>query len=398
MLPRRLSSNPLMQGEDDTFERDRIYVPLALVQRTKSDKFERSPFSPETGSRLYEPQYEEKQRFEHEAFLTQIIAQREGKTKQKQIALIGEAGAGKTTLLQTIAEWVLEKNLGFPVWISLADLGRNGSLEKIGLENETAIASLLRIIETTKFGYIFWIVAYILGKIDPGNETAIASYVRIIETTESDDIRWKAAANLGEIDPGNKTASAALLRIIETTESEYIRKRAAANLGEIDPGNETAIASLAQIIETTESDDIRRIAADSLGKIGLGNETAIASLLRIIETTESDDIRRIAADSLGKIGLGNEIAIASLAGIIETTESDDIRRIAAKSLGKIVQKEQMPSLVSALQHCLSDQVYQTNFDLYKNCHELIWECAQEMPYPEFYQAWHQMGKKTNVRH
>ncbi|QDL09141.1 hypothetical protein DP114_15635 [Brasilonema sennae CENA114] len=125
---RRLTSNPLMQDESAKLQREQIYVPLALVQRTKPEKRDKDDVSPEEGTRLYEPQYEEKQRFEHEAFLTQILEKAEGKTKGKHIALIGEAGAGKTTLLQSIAFWVLEKNLGFSIWISLADLGRSGTL------------------------------------------------------------------------------------------------------------------------------------------------------------------------------------------------------------------------------------------------------------------------------
>ncbi|MBD2254717.1 HEAT repeat domain-containing protein [Nostoc parmelioides] len=128
---RRITSNLLMQDESAKKERKQVYVPLALVQKTKTDKRENDDFSSEEGTRLYEPEYETQQRFEHEAFLTQILERGEGKTKGKQIAVIGEPGAGKTTLLQAIAFWVLEKDLGLPVWISLADLGRNGSLMDI---------------------------------------------------------------------------------------------------------------------------------------------------------------------------------------------------------------------------------------------------------------------------
>ncbi|MEH1910250.1 NACHT domain-containing protein, partial [Nostoc sp.] len=128
---RRITSNPLMQDESARKDKEQIYVPLALVQRTKTDKRDKGNFSPDVGTRLYEPQYETQQRFEHEAFLSQILEGGEGKTKGQQIAVIGEPGAGKTTLLQTIAFWVLEKNLGLPVWISLADLGRNGTLTDI---------------------------------------------------------------------------------------------------------------------------------------------------------------------------------------------------------------------------------------------------------------------------
>jgi predicted NACHT family NTPase len=62
--------------------------------------------------------------------LAQVLEKGVGKTKGKRIALIGEPGAGKTTLLQAIAFRILDKNLGLPIWISLADLQQqDGNLE-----------------------------------------------------------------------------------------------------------------------------------------------------------------------------------------------------------------------------------------------------------------------------
>jgi predicted NACHT family NTPase len=94
---------------------------VALVERNKPKKCS-DDTPPEEGSQFYEPSYEEKQRFEHQAFLGQIIRDGVGKTQGHRIALIGEPGAGKTTQLQTIAFWILDNNLGLPIWISLADL------------------------------------------------------------------------------------------------------------------------------------------------------------------------------------------------------------------------------------------------------------------------------------
>ncbi|MCC2693046.1 HEAT repeat domain-containing protein [Nodularia sp. LEGE 04288] len=128
---RRITSNLLMQDESAKKERKQIYVPLALVERKKPEKRNKEDFLPDAGTRLYEPEYETQQRFEHEAFFSQILEQGEGKTKGKQIAVIGEPGAGKTTLLQTVAFWVLDKYLGLPIWISLADLARNGNFTDI---------------------------------------------------------------------------------------------------------------------------------------------------------------------------------------------------------------------------------------------------------------------------
>ncbi|MEH2375884.1 HEAT repeat domain-containing protein, partial [Nostoc sp.] len=119
---KRLTTNELLFADDEMkFELKEIHVPLALVERTKP-KICSEDISAEQGSRLYEPSYKEKQRFEHEAFLEQIIRNGVGKTQGHRIALIGEPGAGKTTQLQTIAFWILDNNLGLPIWISLADL------------------------------------------------------------------------------------------------------------------------------------------------------------------------------------------------------------------------------------------------------------------------------------
>lgn len=119
---KRLTTNELLFADDEMkFELKEIHVPLALVERNKPKKWSED-ISPEQGSQLYEPSYEEKQRFEHQAFLEQIINNGVGKTQGHRIALIGEPGAGKTTQLQTIAFWILDNNLGLPIWIYLADL------------------------------------------------------------------------------------------------------------------------------------------------------------------------------------------------------------------------------------------------------------------------------------
>ncbi|MHC5928618.1 NACHT domain-containing protein, partial [Nostoc sp.] len=119
---KRLTTNELLFADDEMkFELEEIHVPLVLVERKKPKKVSED-IDPEKGSRLYEPSYEEKQRFEHQAFLEQIIRDGVGKTQGHRIALIGEPGAGKTTQLQTIAFWILNNNLGLPIWISLADL------------------------------------------------------------------------------------------------------------------------------------------------------------------------------------------------------------------------------------------------------------------------------------
>ncbi|BDT14768.1 transposase [Limnospira platensis NIES-39] len=152
-----------------------------------------------------------------------------------------------------------------------------------------------------------------------------------------------------------------------------------------------AIAVLLEIIRTTENENSRRWAADSLGKIDPGNPKAIAVLLEIIRTTENENSRRWAADSLGKIDPGNSKAIAGLLEIIGTTEDKFTRIQAADSLGKILTTpEQYAGVVSALKDCLSDETYRDNFKRFAKCYKLICNCAENLPYPEFYQPWHNL--------
>jgi GTPase SAR1 family protein len=169
---------------------------------------------------------------------------------------------------------------------------------------------------------------------------------------------------------------------------EYTRRLVAESLGKIDPGNPKAIAALIKVIETTKNKDTRNRAAESLEKIGQGNPEAIAALVKLIENSKDKYTRSQAADSLGKIAQGNQEVIAALVKLLKTTESKDTRRSAAESLEKILTPEQYAGVVSALKDCLSDEVYQNDFDRFDQCYKVIWNCAQNLPYPDFYRAWH----------
>ncbi|MEP0880578.1 NACHT domain-containing protein [Trichocoleus sp. ST-U3] len=118
---KRLTTNQLMSDEDMKFEIDDVYVELGLVERKKQPKVAGVDFA-EQGSRLYEPEYEEKARFEHQRFLQDVLKGGKGNSKGKRIAIVGEPGAGKSTLLRKIAFWVLENTSDLPILITLADL------------------------------------------------------------------------------------------------------------------------------------------------------------------------------------------------------------------------------------------------------------------------------------
>jgi len=262
------------------------------------------------------------------------------------------------------------------------------TLGKIDPGNPQVITALVKLIENTEDEDIRREAAESLGKIDPENPQAIAALVKVIENNEYENARFWAAESLGEIDPGNPQAIAALVKLIENTEDEDIRREAAESLGKIDPENPQAIAAFAKVIENNEYENARFWAAASLGEIDPEDPQAIAALAQVIENTEDQSTFWLAAESLGEIGQGNPQAIATLVKVIKNTEDVLARLLAAYSLQKILTApEQYVGVASALKDCLSDEVYQNNFNRFYQCYQVIWECAANLPYPEFHQAW-----------
>jgi len=121
---KKLSTNEVIASEPMQFDLldDEIFISLALVERKEAERLSQNVHP----ARPIE-QYEEKPPIEYEQFREQILRQ----GKSDRIAIVGEPGAGKTTLLQHIAFWILDKELGLPIWISLGDLIKNGDLQRL---------------------------------------------------------------------------------------------------------------------------------------------------------------------------------------------------------------------------------------------------------------------------
>ncbi|MDT9200098.1 HEAT repeat domain-containing protein [Limnospira sp. PMC 1042.18] len=174
--------------------------------------------------------------------------------------------------------------------------------------------------------------------------------------------------------------------------SEYLRtarKWIIENLLRIDPKHPSVIKALLGIIENSRDYALtRHYAADSLGKIDPGNPKAIEVLVDLISTTDTI-MQHNAIESLGEIGKGNPNAVAALVNVISSSTDTWILSKAVKSLQKIfTTPKQYAGVITALKDNLSDEVYQNNFNQFEASYEVIWNCAENLPYPEFYQAWH----------
>ena len=296
-----------------------------------------------------------------------------------------DAIAALTDLIRTSEDFEIRQNAAY----TLEEIGGKG--------NPNAIVALTKLIRTSKNEDIRWLAAYSLGQIEEGNPDAIAALTELTRTSEDEDIRCLAANRLGEIEGGNPDAIATLTELIRTSENLSIRWQAAHSLGKIDEANPDAIAALTELTRTSENEFIRLQAADSLGKIDESNPDSILAFTELLHTSGDENIRYQAENRLGKIDTnrlgvidkGNPYPIADLTKFILTCEDKSRQETAAFFLiTKMTETQQMEGVVTALKNCLSDKTYENDFDRFKNSYKVIWHCAQNLPYPTFYHAWH----------
>jgi HEAT repeats len=217
-----------------------------------------------------------------------------------------------------------------------------------------------------------WQVVESLGNIDPGNQKAIDALVEMLSYPNLDDeTRWRVAESLGNIDPGNQKAIDALVEMLsypnlddetryDKTRYDKTRWRVAESLGNIDPGNQKAIDALVEMLSSPNLDDETRY-----------------------DKTRYDETRWRVAESLGNIDPGNQKAIDALVQLLNSFNlAPSTRWEVTESLKKIPIDKQF-AVIIALKANFNDS---QQIDEY---YGLIWHYAQNLPYPDFYQAWHQ---------
>ncbi len=351
------------------------------------------------------------------AALVQLIKSNEDEfTRWRAVASLGEIGTGNQTAItalvqlfestedelnRTLAAYRLGQidpgnQIAITALVQLVNSTENEStrslaayrLGQIDLGNPTAITTLLQLVNSTEDESNRSLAAYRLGKIDPCNQTAIKALLQLTELTKDEYIRWQASDILGEIGRGNQTAITRLEQFIKSTENEYICWRAAESLGKIESGNQIAITTLVKLISKTENEYIRRQATDSLGKIGTGSSIAISALMQLISKTQNEYTYWQAVESLRKIDPDNQAGVAALVRLIKSTQNETTRWLATERLKKILRGEQLAVLVIALKGYLSDETYENDRKRFHQCYKLVWDCAQNMSYSTFYQAWH----------
>jgi len=308
------------------------------------------------------------------------------------------------------------------------------ALQRVAIGNLQAIHGLIEILATHKNEEILLNIPETLGGIGKANSEAINGLVSLLHTTDNEmNLKW-TAWSLQKVGLGHSEAISGLSEILDTTQHKYTLKYSAESLYIIDPENPKLKSAFLRVIEAMADSEQNQIEAVLiLNKVDPGNPECINTLEKIIKKPISEETRVIAAMELGKIDPKNPKAknfcmgspveinmssgtaismssqdlkdikdfqnISSLINFVETTQNridlmwgvnqlEKILTARQKSEGILSAVEDYKKVVVTLQNFLSNEVYQNNFDRFYECYKAIWNCAQNLSYPDFYQAWH----------
>jgi predicted NACHT family NTPase len=229
-------------------------------------------------------------------------------------------------------------------------------------------------------------------------ERVISALVELICTCQDEHTRTNAAYSLGRIDKNNSVAISALVDLTRNLGTESTRRLAAYSLGKIDKNNPLVFQTLVELIGTSQQKVTRHDAIYSLVELGKDNPVAIQALIELIHTSQDETTKTEVADFLArtstKIREYNPVAIQVLIELIRPCHDETTRRYSAFLL-ETISKDNPVTLTPLIDLIRS---YKNDSNRYEICYRVIWNCAQNMTYPEFHQAWHTQPTNSPIPH
>jgi hypothetical protein len=156
-------------------------------------------------------------------------------------------------------------------------------------------------------------------------------------------------------------------------------------------GNPDEITTIIQQLKTTPNPNHRDIS--KLGLIGLDNLDAINYFMELARSNqnnnENENFYWNVLTTLGRIGANNSDVINYL--LMLPNNGRELERFwAITAIRQSLHGKLLPRIVKGLKRYLQEP-FEDNISerLSSFCYEIIWRCAERLPYPDFYQAWHQ---------
>ncbi|MBD0265962.1 MAG: HEAT repeat domain-containing protein, partial [Tolypothrix sp. Co-bin9] len=211
--------------------------------------------------------------------------------------------------------------------------------------------------------YILINIATALAKIDPENPKATNTFIDLLSSNQNPKVIWRATSRLKKIAKRNPELIKTISNILMSSKDTNILGSVIQSLEEVEICKPDAIQSLVSFLNSTQDNHLQWETVKSLGKIGKGSHQAIKALVQVLKTLDKKNNKE------------GDYQYYSLAAQ------------TAKSLTQILENhQQIVEVVTDLKDCKQLSAG----------HQVLWYCAQNLTYPEFFQAWNSNSSKLLV--
>jgi hypothetical protein len=294
-------------------------------------------------------------------------------------------------------------------------------LVQIEPDNKYLVSWICKQLEVVKDEYITCDLIECLIELAKTNIDAIAALISIIETSNQVTF-WKLIYGFYRLDVDNQLIKSkhqeiidALTRMLHKSQGDYTYVIVAEKLWKIDPENKIAAAILAEITEVNCSDLITWQAAEILMETENPYRNAVSILKKrtLIFTRPgyydyflSDDLQQMAQKFQNKCRLFSAVIQIYLFAIHNCMQLGDTQNTSpyqsfqydlllsdiwelseiSEQLKQICTTEYFPIVIKSLKQYLDDKSYKNTSYRYEAAYNLIWYCAQNMNYVDFYNS------------
>ena len=238
--------------------------------------------------------------------------------------------------------------------------------------------------------YLF-AVAETLLEINPYNKPAIETLINLSCEYSDGEIQILASKTLAKIRNNSPILIELLLDFMKSEINEYKKLQAAKILANIDSNKLLTIKTITNIIDKCSINNFYLIldSVETLAFIDPIHPKIIFNLEKILQVYPKlgwivQDVIHILSDIVND----NNDALDILLNCFFKYLCDKDLHLTTTALQKIQKKELLFQVVARISDYINKPIFNQDHEHYDQCYKVIWHCAQNMTYPEFYRAWH----------
>ncbi|MFB2934341.1 NACHT domain-containing protein [Aerosakkonemataceae cyanobacterium BLCC-F154] len=251
---------------------------------------------------------------------------------------------------------------------------------------------------------IHYLIASRLLEVDSNNQKAVDTLINLLDNNHYIDMTCRIISILSKVSCHNPKVIATLRRFLTPNNDTVDRCLAACGLLKMIPNDSEALNTLNELLSNPLVD---YLAASCLRELGILDERFDFYLTSFEEPSNwklvNYELSLLGLEQLKIENLEKEaMNIVNLLIAHLCSQPSNRRRLEiANSLQIIIfktptrtQSKLLPLVVTGLKSYLED-FYTKNHSTYGECFQILWHCAQNMSYPDFYRAWHNLSPSTH---